>query len=431
MNGTDGRLLLEEYSEVAGSGGGDLRGVNPSSLAGLRRSAKALLAQFVAGVPAAAKEALAANPAEKAAAAAAAAAASAAAAAAAAGSASASVGGYPAAAPAAPAASTAMEVDTAATGAGAGAGAAGSEAAPGRGQAWLEGVMMTVIQLAKHGDAAHVAGDIALLLPTVLRVQEPPDRDFALVAKRTLTYLKYIIFPRENLAVVVAGLLEGLRDAQWHARAASLKFLQAFAFRHAFLLTPDELASLRDEVMERLTDQQIEVRLLAGDTLIGFLKGVGARVHSAEALRARCLAAAAPPPRKKRRAATAAAAADKDGGGGGEGGSGNGGEGAGAAANAETLRRHGAVLGASACVLSSPYGVPEWMPEMLETLARWAGEPSPVKETVQRTFSEFKKTHQDTWLQTKVSESTVPPGKSLSCAGCACAWRVRCSLVYP
>jgi proteasome activator subunit 4 len=61
------------------------------------------------------------------------------------------------------------------------------------------------------------------------------------------------------------------------------------------------------------------------------------------------------------------------------------------------------VLGASACVLSSPYGVPEWMPDMLQTLARWAGEPSPVKETVQRTFSEFKKTHQDTWQQTKAA----------------------------
>jgi proteasome activator subunit 4 len=233
----DPRLLspLEQYN----GGDDDLCGVGASSLAGLRENAKALLTQFVAGAAAAAKEALAANPAEKAAAA------SAAAAAAAAGGSS---------------SSTAMEVDSTATatatataGAGAGAAAAsgsGSEsftAPAGRGQAWLEGVMMTVIQLAKHGDAAHVAGDIALLLPTVLRVQEPPDRDFALVAKRTLTYLKYIIFPREVLAVVVAGLLEGLRDAQWHARAASLKFLQAFAFRHAFLLTPDELASLRDE----------------------------------------------------------------------------------------------------------------------------------------------------------------------------------------
>jgi hypothetical protein len=41
--------------------------------------------------------------------------------------------------------------------------------------------------------------------------------------------------------------------------------------------------------IERLTDQQIEVRLLAGDTLTGFLKGVGATAHLAEALVRRCM----------------------------------------------------------------------------------------------------------------------------------------------
>jgi proteasome activator subunit 4 len=372
---------LGEYTGVSGGsegkGRGDLCGVTTSSLAGLRSGATALLTQFVEGAPAAGKEALAANPHEKSAETTAAAA----------------------------AASSAMDVDV-------NDARVGESLAPlGRGQAWLEGVMMTVIQLAKHGDAAHVAAHIALLLPAVLRVQEPPDRDFALVAKRTLTYLKYIVFPRDTLGVVVAGLLEGLRDPQWHARAASLKFTQAFAFRHAFILTADEMAALRDEVIARLTDSQIEVRLLAGDTLIGFLKGVGAVALSAETLRGRCLAAAAPPPRKKRRAAAATAVIAVAAPGAAPGAAGAGGgvaleAGAETGAGSEMLRRHGAVLGASACVLSSPYDVPMWMPEMLEALARWAGEPSPVKETVQRTFSEFKKTHQDTWQQTKAAFTT-------------------------
>ena len=79
-----------------------------------------------------------------------------------------------------------------------------------------------------------------------------------LSAKRTLTYLKYILFPTADIAAVVAGLLEGLADAQWHCRAASLKFLQAFVFRHAFLLTSAQLSALRDVVIDRLSDQQIE-----------------------------------------------------------------------------------------------------------------------------------------------------------------------------
>ena len=322
--------------------------VDPAALARLREGAKALLAQFVEGAPAAGKDALVSNPAQKAAA-----------------------GG---------AAEAAMEVD----------GGDAATAPPGRGPQWLEGVMMTVIQLAKHGDATWVLGDIARLLPTILRVQEVPDRDFALVAKRTLTYIKYLVFPREHLGVLVTGILEGLGDSQWHARAASLKFLQAFAFRHAFLLTAEELSSLRDGVLDRLVDQQIEVRLLAGDTLICFLRGAGARGNTAGALRARCLAAARPPSRerKKKRVADAPGGHREE-------------EVDAAAEQKEALRRHGAVLGISACILSSPYGVPPWMPEALETLARWSGEPSPVKETVRRTFNEFKKTHQDAWAQTK------------------------------
>ena len=120
---------------------------------------------------------------------------------------------------------------------------------------WLEGSFLTVIQLAKHGGVAFVSGAVAAALPFVLRVQECPDREFALVAKRTLTYIKYLVFPRAHLGVVVAGTLEGMRDGhQWHARAAALKFCQAFAYRHSFTLSTHEMASLRDETFAALCD---------------------------------------------------------------------------------------------------------------------------------------------------------------------------------
>ena len=179
----------------------------------------------------------------------------------------------------------------------------GFKAPEGRGQHWLEGSFLTVIQLAKHGGVANVAGSVAKMLPFVLKVQECPDREFALVAKRTLTYLKYLVFPRRHLAAAVAGTLEGMRDSsQWHARAAGLKFCQAFSYRHSFTLSEDEMAALRDETFDRLCDAQIEVRSLARDTLVGFLKGVGAVSAAAAGVRARCLAAAAElPPRKRGR----------------------------------------------------------------------------------------------------------------------------------
>ena len=383
----DGPVKLAEDDGSGAEGPGDLRAMSADESAELRRDARALMEQFAAGADAAAREALAANPAETSARAAAAKAAEKAAAAA---NAREEEGGSGSAD------GVAMDVDAAEPFAEPGPEPAPNErtnppftAPPGRGQHWLEGVMMTVIQLCKHGDAAYVPDGVARLIPAVLRTQEPPDRDFALVSKRCLTYLKYIVFPRRCLGVVLEGVLAGLRDPQWHARAASLKFAQAFAFRHAFALTPEETTTLRDEVAARLTDSQIEVRTLASATLVGFLRGAGAAGGAADALRARCLAAAKTPPPKRRRGD-----GDGDGGGGGGGGTND--------ADA-TRTHHGAVLGLAACVLSSPYDVPEWMPEHLETLARWAGQPSPVKETVQRAFGEFKKTHQDTWAETKAA----------------------------
>jgi proteasome activator subunit 4 len=69
----------------------------------------------------------------------------------------------------------------------------------------------------------------------------------------------------------------------------------------------------------------------------------------------------------------------------------------------EISQKHAAVLGLSACVLSNPYEVPSWMPSVMEALGFASLEPAPIKETTQRTFAEFKKTHQDTWTQTRAA----------------------------
>ncbi|KAM1055441.1 hypothetical protein ACFX10_028897 [Malus domestica] len=58
---------------------------------------------------------------------------------------------------------------------------------------------------------------------------------------------------------------------------------------------------------------------------------------------------------------------------------------------------HGAVLALVASVLSAPYDMPSWLPEHVTLLARFSGEPSPVKSTVTKAVAEFRRTHADTW----------------------------------
>lgn len=38
-----------------------------------------------------------------------------------------------------------------------------------------------------------------------------------------------------------------------------------------------------------------------------------------------------------------------------------------------------------------------WLPEHITLLARFSGEPSPVKSTVTKAVAEFRRTHADTW----------------------------------
>lgn len=73
------------------------------------------------------------------------------------------------------------------------------------------------------------------------------------------------------------------------------------------------------------------------------------------------------------------------------------------------IRRHGGVLGLCSLIESSPYGIAEWMPETLMKLAPFVNDPVPIKDTVKRTFAEFRRTHLDTWLfdQKKFTEEQL------------------------
>ena len=90
---------------------------------------------------------------------------------------------------------------------------------------------MTVVQLAKHGDASFAPLGVARLLPHSLRAQEAPDADFALVAKRALAHLKYLVFDRSirsfdragggsSLPLLLKGVLEGARDPRGTTRVS-------------------------------------------------------------------------------------------------------------------------------------------------------------------------------------------------------------------
>jgi hypothetical protein len=55
------------------------------------------------------------------------------------------------------------------------------------------------------------------------------------------------------------------------------------------------------------------------------------------------------------------------------------------------------VLGLSALIAAFPYEIPDWVPDVLVQLSKHISDPGPISSTVRATFSEFRRTHQDTW----------------------------------
>uniref|UniRef100_A0AAF5CRS7 Peptidyl-prolyl cis-trans isomerase n=2 Tax=Strongyloides stercoralis TaxID=6248 RepID=A0AAF5CRS7_STRER len=71
------------------------------------------------------------------------------------------------------------------------------------------------------------------------------------------------------------------------------------------------------------------------------------------------------------------------------------------ASSSSSQQRHAGVLALSSVVLAYPYDVPEIMPDILMHLARMVGDEQHISRAVKKTFSEFKRTHWDNWVEHK------------------------------
>eukprot|EP00873_Tetraselmis_striata_P035714 jgi/Tetstr1/455978/TSEL_042757.t2 len=236
---------------------------------------------------------------------------------------------------------------------------------------------------------ATACGDALLgCLGPLLCVQEMPDPELqplAMEAKTAFALLKYLPLRAAQLPALLGELTAAKEKEPWHARAAALVFVQYFWFRQVFMLAGREAEGIRETVVGLLSDRKLEVQELAAATLSGILKGAPAA--EGHALRGRLVAevaalrAAGGGGRRRARARTALAPSDS-------------------AASLEALaRRHAPVLGLKGFVLSTPYDVPRWLPEVLMALVSVSGEPPPIKTTVERSLGEFRRTHEEVGLQ--------------------------------
>uniref|UniRef100_A0A493TJQ7 Proteasome activator complex subunit 4 C-terminal domain-containing protein n=2 Tax=Anatinae TaxID=2068716 RepID=A0A493TJQ7_ANAPP len=189
-----------------------------------------------------------------------------------------------------------------------------------------------------------------------------------------------LLYPQQ-VPLVLQVLKQTARSNSWHARYTILTYLQTMVFYNLFIFLNNEEAvnDIRWLVIKLLEDEQLEVREMAATTLSGLLQcnfltmDGPMQTHFEQLCKMRL-------PKKRKRDLGSAVDTIPSG---------------------DLVKRHAGVLGLSACILSSPYDVPTWMPQLLMDLSAHLNDPQPIEMTVKKTLSNFRRTHHDNWQEHK------------------------------
>ncbi|GLT53719.1 hypothetical protein SLA2020_269720 [Shorea laevis] len=212
---------------------------------------------------------------------------------------------------------------------------------------WMETLFHFIISSLKSGRSSCLLDVIVGLLYPVISLQETSNKDLSTLAKVAFELLKWRIFWEPHLQEAVSVILSSANDPNWRTRSATLTYLRTLCIG---------------------TLSVSHVREHAAAVLAGLMKGGDEDL--ARDFRDRAYLKANDLQRKKKRRNFS---------------------------GHSIASIHGTVLALAASVLSAPYDMPSWLPEHVTLLARFAGEPSPVKSTVTKAVAEFRRTHADTW----------------------------------
>ncbi|XP_051507905.1 proteasome activator complex subunit 4A isoform X2 [Myxocyprinus asiaticus] len=200
-------------------------------------------------------------------------------------------------------------------------------------------------------------------------------------AKTCLSLMSQGLLYSEQIPQVLSALEEISRSSSWHARYTVLSYLQIMVFYNLFTFLCDAKAvsDVRALVLRLLEDEQLEVREMAATTLSGFLQCNFLSIDEPMQSHFESLSKTRLPKRKRREWGSVVDTIP----------------------SADLVRRHAGVLGLSACILSSPYDVPTWMPQILMGLSAHLNDTQPIEMTVKKTLSDFRRTHHDNWQEHK------------------------------
>lgn len=261
----------------------------------------------------------------------------------------------------------------------------------------------------KFGDTRDLLVVMKELFPVAFLSQNHAKAEVAVFAKNTTnsiaSSLRLYFAPHDSISEVDLESLFSLLDAFavhrfWKTRGAVLRFLTTFGFYHWIFFSAGQRDRVQTLVSSFLTDEQREVQEMAKYTLRSLIHNQ--RPEIVEELSTQWTQQAQETrimnPKTNRRIARLESEADSS------------------AEELEGARKKlktnedvmvRSVLGMCAIILAFPHTLPPFVPPMFEELGKFlylknrSVTVSYLEKAVKETLLEFKRTHQDNWLETK------------------------------
>ncbi|KAG6609686.1 Proteasome activator complex subunit 4 [Phytophthora cinnamomi] len=260
----------------------------------------------------------------------------------------------------------------------------------------------------KYGDGKDMLAVLHDLLPVALLSQSHPKAEVAVQAKNvtdavSLSLRMYFVPQDASGEEAVTRLLELLKrlstSRTWKTRGAVLRFTMTLAFYHWVFFPSNLKEQVHAFICAFLTDEQREVQAMAKYALRGLLHNE--QPAAVEAMSVRLTESAGQArvkfPKLKRRCERLEA----------EGATQEELQKAQERLKALEAKMMESVLSLSAVILAFPHDVPSFVPPIFEELGRFlymkrsSNTISFLEKAVKETLLDFKRTHQDNWLETK------------------------------
>lgn len=210
------------------------------------------------------------------------------------------------------------------------------------------------------------------MLPEILKMAELNDSsELQIYASAVLYVLSAVTPPHEYVEDILNHFVNAIKSStSWRIRLNALPTLVVFFYRNLLSISDSGTTQVMEVFLDCLGDENVEVREMASKALSGIVRC--SQRQGIIPLKNRFIGLvrkARLPPRQD-------------------------------AAYAEKLRLlHSGILGLCALIESFPYSVEPWMPPLTDVLAAHTTDPPPISTTIKKCASEFKKTHQDTWVK--------------------------------